>query len=216
VLRVRDSGNGMAPDLMPHVFDLFTQAPQTLERSHGGLGLGLALVKRLVELHGGSVAASSDGIGKGSEFTITLPLAAGAAPCPAAAPDTAGVRAGAKGAGRRVLVVEDSADARVGVQLLLEHAGHVVETAVDGLDGLAKLVQFHPEIALIDVGLPGMDGYELARAARSRPETQDVRLVAITGYGQEKDRQKAVDAGFDLHLAKPVDPIALQEFLTRL
>jgi CheY-like chemotaxis protein len=113
-------------------------------------------------------------------------------------------------------VVEDSADARVGVQLLLEQSGHVVETAVDGPDGLAKLAQFHPDIALIDVGLPGMDGYELARVVRSRPETRHIRLVAITGYGQAKDRQDALDAGFDLHLAKPVDPIALQELLTRL
>jgi CheY-like chemotaxis protein len=104
----------------------------------------------------------------------------------------------------------------MGVQLLLEQSGHVVETAVDGLDGLAKLGQFHPDVALIDVGLPGMDGYELARAARSRPETRDIRLIAITGYGQAKDRQKAVDAGFDLHLAKPVDPAALRELLARL
>ena len=216
VLRVCDSGMGMAPELVPHVFDLFTQAPQTLERSHGGLGLGLALVKRLVELHGGSVSASSAGAGKGSEITIVLPVAIGETQRSAAAPRTADVRASAKAAGRRVLVVEDSADARVGVQLLLEQSGHVVETAVDGPDGLAKLAQFHPDIALIDVGLPGMDGYELARAARSRPEMRDIRLVAITGYGQAKDRQKALDAGFDLHLAKPVDPIALQDLLTRL
>jgi CheY-like chemotaxis protein len=206
----------MAPELVPNVFDLFSQAPQTLERSHGGLGLGLALVKRLVELHGGSVSASSAGAGKGSEFTIKLPVAAGEARRPAAAPHTGGVRAGAKAAGRRVLVVEDNADARVGVQLLLEQLGYVVETAVDGTDGLAKLAQFHPDIALIDVGLPGMDGYELARVARSRPEMRDIRLVAITGYGQAKDRQRALDAGFDLHLAKPVDPIALQALLTRL
>ena len=216
VLRVCDSGIGMAPDLVPRVFDLFTQAPQTLERSHGGLGLGLALVKRLTELHGGLVSASSAGAGKGSEFTIMLPVAAEGMQRSAAASRTADVRAGTKAVRRRVLVVEDSADARVGVQLLLEQSGHVVETAVDGPDGLAKLAQFHPDIALIDVGLPGMDGYELARAARSRPETRDIRLVAITGYGQAKDRQRALDAGFDLHLAKPVDPIALQELLARL
>jgi len=217
VLRVCDSGMGMVPELVPRVFDLFSQAPQNLARSHGGLGLGLALVKRLVELHGGSVSASSAGAGKGSEFTITLPVAAEAATHrPAAADLTAGARAGAKAAGRRVLVVEDHADARVGVQLLLEQMGHVVETAVDGADGLAKLAEFHPDIALVDVGLPGMDGYELARTARSRPETRDIRLVAITGYGQAKDRQDALDAGFDLHLAKPVDPIKLRELLTRL
>jgi PAS domain S-box-containing protein len=216
VLLVRDSGIGMAPELVPCVFDLFSQAPQSLARSHGGLGLGLALVKRLVELHGGSVSASSAGVGKGSEFTIMFPVAAGQAQRHAVAGPVAGVRAGTKRAGRRVLVVEDSADARVGVQLLLQQSGHVVETAVDGPDGLAKLGQFHPDIALIDVGLPGMDGYELARAARSRAETRDIRLVAITGYGQAEDRQRALDAGFDLHLAKPVDPIALQELLIRL
>jgi CheY-like chemotaxis protein len=129
---------------------------------------------------------------------------------------SAGARAGAKREGRRVLVVEDSADARLGVQLLLEQAGHVVETAGDGPEGLAKLGQFHPEVALIDVGLPGMDGYELARMARSQPETRDIRLIAITGYGQEEDRQRALAAGFDLHVAKPVNPAVLQELLTRL
>jgi len=218
VLRVRDSGIGMPAELVPHVFDLFTQAPQSLERSHGGLGLGLALVKRLVELHEGSVSASSAGPGQGSEFTVMLPAVAEPADRSLAASGSApaGKRAGAKRGGRRVLVVEDSADARLGVQLLLEQAGHVVETAGDGPEGLAKLGQFHPDVALIDVGLPGMDGYELARVARSQPETRDIRLVAITGYGQEEDRQRALAAGFDLHVAKPVNPAVLQELLTRL
>ena len=214
VLRVRDSGIGMPTELVPRIFDLFTQAPQTLERSHGGLGLGLALVKRLVELHGGSVAASSAGVGEGSEFTITLP--AGAEPTRSPAGASVCARDRARPAGRRVLVVEDSADARLGVQLLLEQAGHVVETACDGPDGLAKLGTFHPDVALIDVGLPGMDGYALARAARSQAETRDIRLIAITGYGQEEDRQRALAAGFDLHVAKPVNPAVLQDLLTRL
>jgi two-component system CheB/CheR fusion protein len=214
VLHVRDSGIGMPTELVPRIFDLFTQAPQTLERSHGGLGLGLTLVKRLVELHGGSVAASSAGVGEGSEFTITLPAAAEPTGSPAGA--SVGARDRTRPAGRRVLVVEDSADARLGVQLLLEQAGHVVETACDGPDGLAKLGTFHPDVALIDVGLPGMDGYALARAARSQPETRDIRLIAITGYGQAEDRQRALDAGFDLHVAKPVDLVALQELLTTL
>ena len=214
VLRVRDSGIGMAPELVPFVFDLFTQAPQTLERSHGGLGLGLALVKRLVELHGGMVAASSAGIGKGSEFTITLPAASGESLPAAGLSDRA--RADGKPGRCRVLVVEDSADARLGLQLLLEQSGHTVETAVDGQDGLAKLGGFHPDVALIDVGLPGMDGYELARMARSQPETRDIKLIAITGYGQAADKRRALDAGFDLHLAKPVDPLALQELLSGL
>jgi PAS domain S-box-containing protein len=218
VLRVRDSGIGMPAELVPHVFDFFAQAPQSLERSHGGLGLGLALVKRLVELHEGSVSASSAGPGQGSEFTVMLPAVAEPADRSLAASGgaPAGKRAGAKRGGRRVLVVEDSADARLGVQLLLEQAGHVVETARDGPEGLAKLGQFHPDVALIDVGLPGMDGYELARVARSQPETRDIRLVAITGYGQEEDRQRALAAGFDLHVAKPVNPAVLQDLLTRL
>jgi PAS domain S-box-containing protein len=212
VLRVRDSGIGMAPELVPCVFDLFTQAPQTLERSHGGLGLGLALARRLVELHGGSVSASSAGVGKGSEFTITLPAAS--EPTPRATVPATGARVGAKPLACRVLVVEDSADARLGLQLLLQQSGHSVETAVDGQDGLAKLRRFRPDVALIDVGLPGMDGYELARMARSQPETRDIRLIAITGYGQAADKHRALDAGFDLHLAKPVDPLALQELLS--
>jgi PAS domain S-box-containing protein len=211
VLRVRDSGIGMVPELVPCVFDFFTQAPQTLERSHGGLGLGLALVKRLVELHGGSVSASSAGIGMGSEFTITLPAAS--EPTPRAVGPATGVRVGGKPLACRVLVVEDSADARLGLQLLLQQSGHSVETAANGQDGLAKLRRFRPDVALIDVGLPGMDGYELARMARSQPETRDIRLIAITGYGQAADKRRALDAGFDLHLAKPVDPLALQELL---
>jgi PAS domain S-box-containing protein len=211
VLRVRDSGIGMAPELVPRVFDFFTQAPQTLERSHENLGLGLALVKRLVELHGGSVSASSAGVGKGSEFTITLPGAS--EPTPRAAGPATGVRVSGKHLACRVLVVEDSADARLGLQLLLQQSGHSVETAGDGQDGLAKLRRFRPDVALIDVGLPGMDGYELARMARSQPETRDIRLIAITGYGQAADKRRALDAGFDLHLAKPVDPLALQELL---
>jgi CheY-like chemotaxis protein len=204
----------MSADLVPRVFELFTQAPQSIERPQSGLGLGLALVERLVTLHGGTVSASSEGRGKGSEFTITLPAVAAEAERIAAGPSAA--PAAVTGGRRRILVVEDSADARVGVQLLLEQFGHVVDSAADGAEGLAKLDEFRPDVALIDLGLPGMDGYELARAARARPDGRSVRLVAISGYGQAEDRQRALAAGFDLHLAKPVDPTALQELLARL
>ena len=212
VLRVRDTGNGIAADLLPRVFDLFVQEPQALDRSRGGLGIGLALVKRLVDLHGGTVSVWSAGPGQGSELTVRLPVRKP----PAGATGTArGAAAPASPPRRRVLVVEDSADARQSLQLLLELAGHVVETSEDGPSGLAKLDAFRPEVALIDLGLPGIDGYTLARMARDNPETRAIRLVAVTGYGQTEDRQRALAAGFDLHVTKPVDVSMLEELLGR-
>jgi CheY-like chemotaxis protein len=210
VLRVRDTGQGIRADLRARVFDLFVQEPQSLDRSRGGLGLGLALVKRLVELHGGSVAVWSAGPGQGSEFTVRLPAVA--VPVAEAAGREAGTRP-ASGRSRRVLVVEDSADARQSLRLLLELAGHEVEAAADGPSGLARLSTFRPDVALIDLGLPGMDGYAVARAARERPETRAIRLVAVTGYGQAEDRRRALAAGFDLHVTKPVDASMLDEVL---
>jgi PAS domain S-box-containing protein len=208
VLRVRDTGHGIRTELLGRVFDLFVQEPQSFERSRGGLGLGLALVKRLVELHGGTVAAWSAGPGQGSEFTVRLPAMA--------APDASprpfdGARP--VGASRRVLVVEDSPDARDSLRLLLEMAGHHVETSEDGPGGLAKVGVFRPHVALIDLGLPGMDGFAVARELRRRPETCAIRLVAVTGYGQAEDRRQALAAGFDLHVTKPVDPAMLDQML---
>jgi PAS domain S-box-containing protein len=211
VLRVRDSGQGIRTDLLGRVFDLFVQEPQSLDRSRGGLGLGLALVKRLVELHGGSVAAWSAGAGQGSEFTVRLP----------AVVPPEGELVGAGGATRatvsprRVLVVEDSPDARQSLRLLLELAGHEVETSEDGPSGLAKLGAFRPDVALIDLGLPGMDGYAVARELRRRPDTRAIRLVAVTGYGQAEDRRRALAAGFDQHVTKPVDATMLDDLLGR-
>ena len=210
VLRVRDTGQGIRTDLLARVFDLFVQEPQSLDRSRGGLGLGLALVKRLVELHGGSVAVWSAGPGQGSEFTVRL----AAIPAPLAAGGGSGGDARPAAArGRRVLVVEDSADARQSLRLLLEMAGHEVEACEDGPSGLARLRAFQPDVALIDLGLPGMDGYAVAREARGRPETRAIRLVAVTGYGQAEDRRRALAAGFDLHVTKPVDASMLDEVL---
>jgi PAS domain S-box-containing protein len=212
VLRVRDTGQGIRTDLLAHVFDLFVQEPQSLARSRGGLGLGLALVKRLVELHGGSVAVWSAGPGQGSEFTVKLPaVVAPGVQASAMRPGSPPVTA----PGRRVLVVEDSPDARQSLRLLLELAGHEVETAEDGPSGLAKLRAFRPDVALIDLGLPGLDGYAVAREVRQWPETRAIRLVAVTGYGQAEDRRRALAAGFDLHVTKPVDASMLDEMLGR-
>jgi signal transduction histidine kinase/ActR/RegA family two-component response regulator len=209
VLRVRDTGQGIRTDLLGRVFDLFVQEPQSFERSRGGLGLGLALVKRLVELHGGTVAAWSAGPGQGSEFTVRLP----AMVTPDASARLLDADARPAAASRRVLVVEDSPDARDSLRLLLELAGHRVETSEDGPAGLAKVDVFRPQVALIDLGLPGMDGYAVAREMRGRPETRAIRLVAVTGYGQAEDRRQALAAGFDLHVTKPVDPSMLDHML---
>ena len=206
VLRVTDDGIGIAPDVLPRVFDLFVQADRSLDRSKGGLGLGLTLVKRLVDLHGGTVSARSGGPDKGSEFVVELPLAS---------PD--GLRAAdleaSLGPGtRRILVIEDHEDARESLRLLLMTAGHTVITAKDGVEGLGTLRSWRPEVAIVDIGLPMLDGYALARAVRSEHDLDDVLLVALTGYGGSEDRVRAIDAGFQFHLVKPVN----QEALSRL
>jgi signal transduction histidine kinase/integral membrane sensor domain MASE1/ActR/RegA family two-component response regulator len=207
VLRVKDDGVGISPDLLPRVFDLFVQADRSLDRSKGGLGLGLTLVKRLVELHGGTVSAHSGGPGLGSEFVVDLPLAS--AEGARGADFTTPIGANA----RRVLVVDDHVDARESLRLLLSAAGHAVITAEDGVEGLDKLRSWRPDVAIIDIGLPRLDGYAVARAVRSNPELQDVLLVALTGYGQRDDRFRAIEAGFQLHLVKPVAIEALGRVL---
>ena len=213
ILHVRDTGKGIDPDLLPRVFDFFVQEPQALDRARGGLGLGLGVVKHLVALHGGSVSAHSGGDGQGSEFTVRFKAAAP----PAVVTATAGAPGGASTSpGRRVLIVEDNADARDMLRTLLELKRHVVAEAPDGPTALATLQSFHPDVALIDVGLPGMDGYELARLARAQPGGGEVRLVAVTGYGQAQDRERALAAGFDRHVTKPVDPLALERLVTEL
>ncbi len=213
VLRVRDTGKGIDPGLLPRVFDFFVQEPQALDRARGGLGLGLGVVKHLVELHGGSVSAQSAGVDQGSEFAIRL---AAIAPPPAVAGTAAAPGAAGPRPRRRVLVVEDNADARDMLKTLLELSGHVVEEAADGPAALARLASFHPDVALIDVGLPGMDGYTLARMAREQPRGGEIRLVAVTGYGQAQDRQRALAAGFDRHVTKPVDPAAIERLVREL
>ena len=209
VITVRDTGIGIPADLLPHVFDLFTQADRSLERRQGGLGIGLTLVRRLVEMHGGRVEAASDGPGHGSEFSIRLPRLALDAPAPAPAPPPARP----PGPARRVLVVDDQPDSTDSLALLLRLRGHEVRTASDGSSALEEFARYRPEVVFLDLGLPGMSGYDVARRLRAMPEARDVRLVALTGYGTEADRERTRAAGFDVHLAKPVDPHAVESLL---
>jgi two-component system CheB/CheR fusion protein len=208
---VRDEGVGIDAELLPHVFDLFIQADRSLERRQGGLGIGLTLVRRLVEMHGGRVEVASDGAGRGSEFTIRLPRLAVDASAPAAARPAAWEAP--SGPARRVLVVDDQPDSTDSLALLLRLRGHEVSTAADGPGAVDEFLRSKPEVVFLDLGLPGMSGYDVARRLRAMPEGRDVRLVAVTGYGTEADRERTRAAGFDLHLAKPVDPPAVEALL---
>jgi two-component system CheB/CheR fusion protein len=208
VVRVRDTGVGMGPELLARAFDLFAQGDQSLDRSQGGLGIGLTLVKRLVELHGGTVAAHSDGPGKGCEFTVRLPLQTAAAPVaepsrPAATPVKP----------RRILVVDDNADAAESLALVLRLWQHEAATAHDGPAALKLAETFRPEVVFLDIGLPRMNGYQVARELRKLRGLEKVLLVAMTGYGQDEDRRRAREAGFDHHLVKPVDMGAVEGIL---
>jgi CheY-like chemotaxis protein len=199
-LAVTDSGIGIAPEMLPRVFELFAQADVTLDRTGGGLGLGLTLVRSLTRLHGGEVEARSAGLGKGSEFVVSLPLVMQPEPSTRVASD----RRPGDGKPRRVVLVEDSEDVRDLFAEALRSCGHVVASAGDGPSGVERIVAERPDVAFIDVGLPGFDGYEVARRVRAALGT-GVELVAMTGYGQDDDRTRAADAGFDRHLVKPVD-----------
>ncbi|MEX5744056.1 ATP-binding protein [Massilia sp. X63] len=224
VIGVRDQGIGMDRELTKRVFDLFTQAERSSDRSQGGLGLGLALVRNLVELHGGTVGCSSPGPGKGSTFVITLPLAQGAAPAQppesAAAAGAAGAAglaepaaAAVRAAALKILVVDDNVDAAETLGLLLAACGHEVVVEHEPVRALERARSVAPDVCLLDIGLPGMDGRELARRLRAQPETAAAVLVAVTGYGQQQDRDQAFAAGFQHHLVKPVDIDALERLL---
>ena len=207
VLRVQDDGIGLSREMLPKLFQPFTQADESLHRSIGGLGLGLALVKGLAELHGGTVEARSDGPGRGAEFTVRLPATAlherAAERRPPAPPPRR----------RRVLIIEDNLDAAETLRLVLEMGDHEVTVAYDGRDGIEKVRAFHPDLVLCDIGLPEMDGYAVARAIRADPALASTELVAVTGYALPDDLRKVREAGFDRHLAKPVPLAQLEEVL---
>ncbi len=200
LLTVSDTGVGIAPDLLPHVFDVFVQGSISLDRAQGGLGIGLSLVRRLVELHGGSVSATSAGGGAGSAFIIRLPRAEAAQ---ASAPSAAAPEADC--AKPAVLLIEDNEDGREMMATMLDVYGYPVLQSADGLDGVQQALSRLPKVALVDIGLPGIDGYEVARRLRANPDTQAMRLIALTGYGLAEDQRRVLEAGFDMHLVKPVD-----------
>ncbi|HWB14298.1 MAG TPA: PAS domain S-box protein [Pirellulales bacterium] len=208
--RVRDTGAGIASDILPHIFDAFVQAERRIDRSHGGVGIGLTLVKKLVELHGGSVMARSGGAGQGSEFIVRLPSRPAPAEPEGGAPSQDQTP---RLPSRRVLVVDDNQDAADGLAIVLGLAGQDVRTAYDGPSALAEANHFRPDVIFLDIGMPGMDGYEVARRLRADPELKGALLVALTGWGQEADRRRSFDAGFDHHLVKPVDTDVLNDLL---
>jgi PAS domain S-box-containing protein len=212
VLRVRDDGIGIAPDMLAKVFDLFVQVDHAATRSQGGLGIGLTLVKNLVGMHRGTVEAHSEGVGKGSEFVVRLPLSAATVAEPNEREDTRpGLRE--RTAGRRLLVVDDNKDAADSLAMLLRLEGHEVRVAYDGPAALNLVNGYRPEIVFLDIGMPGMDGYEVARRLRQHPGLENVLLAALTGWGQQEDRRRTTEAGFDRHFVKPPDPKALEDFL---
>src|SRR5262249_35500227 len=211
LIRVRDSGVGITPEMLPNVFDLFTQVERTLDRADGGLGIGLALVERLVSLHGGVVTAQSEGTGKGSEFTVRLPLMPTTleqAPAKPAGPTRIG-----DGRGRRILVVDDNRDIAQSLALVLGESGNIVETAFDGVQAVDAAERFRPDVVLLDIGMPRLDGYAVARWLRAQAWTRNVLLIALTGWGQEEVRSRVEAAGFDAHMIKPVDFALLHRIL---
>lgn len=208
-LSVTDTGVGISAEMLPHLFETFAQADRSLDRSAGGLGLGLALVSGLVQLHGGRVTSASEGVNRGATFTLTLPNAE----APLGALEEEPATPEPLGGPIRILLIEDNQDAAETLHDLLELSGHTVEIAFSGPAGVKVAEQFHPDVVLCDIGLPGMDGYEVARLLRGNPETAGTRLIAVTGYGQDEDRARAREAGFDLHLTKPVEPSHLERIL---
>jgi CheY-like chemotaxis protein/two-component sensor histidine kinase len=200
-IRIADNGVGIKEDLLPHIFDLFVQGDQSLDRTQGGLGIGLTLVRQLVEMHGGRVEAHSEGPDKGSEFVVHLPVM----PAERRPQDNAPQAKPKAATKRRILIVDDNLDFAASMKLLLQTQHHEVEIAQDGLAAIETAKAFNPDIVLLDLGLPGLNGYETAQRLRAMQELRDVRLIAVSGYAQEEDRQRSQRAGFDTHLKKPVD-----------
>jgi CheY-like chemotaxis protein len=208
-ITISDTGVGISQELLPSVFELFVQAQPATERAHGGLGIGLALARRLIEMHGGAIAAHSDGPGKGTAIVITMPV------CQADATRPSSSQIDVSHVARRVVIIDDNKDAAHTMSMLVEQLGGSARIAHDGVSGLAAVQEFQPDTVFLDIGMPGMDGYEACRRIRRQPSERDVVIVAVTGWGQSQDKQRALDAGFDAHLTKPVDPAALARVLAR-
>jgi CheY-like chemotaxis protein len=210
IVTVKDTGIGIPAEKLPHIFEMFTQVEGALGRSQGGLGLGLTLVKRLTELHGGSVESHSEGVGKGSEFTVRVPItfgpAKGGSPLTSDEP-TAGPR-------RRILVVDDNRDGADSLAMMLRILGNKVQTAYDGLVAVQMAEGFKPDVVLLDIGLPKMDGHEVCRRIRQQAWGMGMVLIAVTGWGQDEDKRRSQEAGFNFHMVKPVDPASLEKLLT--
>jgi CheY-like chemotaxis protein len=214
VVEVQDTGIGISRDVLPRVFDIFTQGDRSLERAQGGLGIGLSIVRGMVELHGGSVLAHSDGPGRGSKFTVRLPvLAPPAREIPAAEGDREPPAAPLR---HRILVADDNADSAESLALLLTLRGSEVRIARDGWEAVAAAAAFGPDVALLDIGMPRLNGYEAARRIREQGRGEPMVLIALTGWGQDEDRQRSTAAGFDFHLVKPVDFVTLEQLLASL
>jgi signal transduction histidine kinase len=215
VIRVKDTGLGIPASVLPRIFDLFTQAERTLDRSEGGLGIGLTLVRRLTQLHGGRVEAFSDGPGRGSEFVVRLPLLA-REPASGEAVGEPAKEPQAQSRSHRIVVVDDNRDSAESLARLLRLIGHEVRTAYNGEEGLETVRAYRPDLVLLDIGLPVLDGYEVAKRIRAEPELEGIVLVALTGYGGDEDRRQAQACGFNSHMVKPLDFDALQMLLETL
>jgi len=209
-VRVRDNGVGIPEDKLPRIFEMFVQVDSSMSQSHGGLGIGLSLASRLVQMHGGTISAHSDGVDKGSEFVVQLPAAIVRRP---SANGQTGTPVAARATSRRILVVDDNRDSAEALATMLKLLGHDVATAHDGLAAVEGVRTFQPHVALLDIGMPNISGYEAARLIRQQPGGADVFLVALTGWGHDSDKRRSHEAGFDAHLVKPADLAAIEKLL---
>ena len=215
MLKVRDSGIGIGSDMLPHVFELFVQVDHASTKAQGGLGIGLTLVKNLIEMHGGTVEAHSAGLGKGCEFVVRMPLMVQERQ-PKEKDNGELQQESARSSGHRLLVVDDNQDAAISLAMLLRLQGHEVRVAHSGLAAMEMTKTYIPHAIFLDIGMPGMDGYEVARRLRQQPGLENVVLAALTGWGQQEDRRRTAEAGFNYHLVKPPEPQAVAGVLADL
>ena len=210
---VRDNGVGIPADMQSSVFDIFTQVDRTLEKSQGGLGIGLSIAKRLVEMHGGTIEVKSEGTGRGSEFLVRLPARFAG---PSAAAPEAALEQPQKSRPHRILIADDNRDSAATLAILLEAAGNQVRVAHDGSTAIELAAEYSPDVVLLDIGMPRLNGYDACRIIRAQPSGNQAYIVALTGWGQSEDRKRAEGAGFDCHLVKPVEPAALEQLIRDL